>query len=94
MTFEWDSTKATANRIKHGVSFDLAREVWDDPLFVILPDRIVDGEQRWHAIGTVGAMAVVLVVHLYPLPDDEDRVRIVSARKATAHERKRYEQDA
>lgn len=93
MRFDWDPAKAAANLAKHGLSFELACEVWDDPLFVLLPDRVVDGEQRWHAIGLIGAMAVVLVVHGYPDPRDEDRVRIVSARKATAHERKRYEQD-
>lgn len=93
MTFEWDTAKAAANLAKHGVSFELAREVWDDPLHVILPDRIEDGEPRWHAIGLVGAMAVLLVVHVYPRADDEERIRIVSARKATAQERRRYEQE-
>ena len=93
MTFEWDPAKAAANLAKHGVSFELAREVWEDPLFALLADRVEAGEQRWHAIGRVGAVVVLLVVHLHPDPHDEERVRIVSARKATAHERRRYEQD-
>jgi uncharacterized DUF497 family protein len=93
MIFEWDPAKAASNLEKHGVGFELAQEVWHDPLYVILPDRVVDGEQRWHAIGLVGAVTILLVVHVYPDPDDEDRIRFVSARKATAHERKRYEQE-
>jgi uncharacterized DUF497 family protein len=91
--FEWDNAKAAVNLAKHGVSFELARSVWDDPLHVILPDRVEDGEQRWHAIGLVGAIVVLVVVHSHPDPVDDQRVRIIGARKATSHERRRYEQD-
>lgn len=94
MLFEWDYQKAAHNLAKHGVSFKLAQEVWSDPLYVVLPDRVEDGEQRWHAIGMIGAIVILVVVHSYPEPDDEGRVRIISARKATAHERKRYEQES
>lgn len=92
MRFEWDSEKARRNLGKHGVSFELAQRVWDDPLHVIVPDRIEGGEQRWHAIGLVGSVAVLVVVHSYPDGDDE-RVRIIGARKATPAERRRYEQE-
>lgn len=94
MVFEWDNVKATSNCAKHGVSFELAQEVWNDPLYVVLPDRVEGGEQRWHAIGMVGTVVVLVVVHSHPEPDDQDRVRIISARKATPHERKRYEQES
>ncbi|MER9376113.1 BrnT family toxin [Mesorhizobium sp. M0491] len=93
MQFEWDPEKARRNLAKHGIAFDLARKVFDDPLHVIVPDRFEDGEQRWHAIGMIEAVAVLLVVHTYPGREDEERVRIVGARKATTHERKRYEQE-
>ncbi len=93
MVFEWDDEKAALNFAKHGVSFGLAREVWNDPLYVVLPDRVEEDEQRWHAIGMIGPVVVPVVVHSHPKPDDEDRVRIISARKATTHERKRYEQE-
>lgn len=93
VTFEWDDRKATSNFAKHGVSFELAREVWNDPLHVILPDRVEGGEQRWHALGLVGSVVVLVVVHSYPDPFDEDRTRIISARKATRQERQRYEQE-
>jgi uncharacterized protein len=91
--FTWDPEKARRNLAKHGVSFDLATRVWDDPLHVVLPDRVADGEQRWHAVGLVGAVAILLVVHAYPDPAEADGVRIIGARKATPHERRRYEQE-
>jgi uncharacterized DUF497 family protein len=89
--FEWDPAKARSNLAKHGVSFELAQRVWDDPRHVIVPDRIEGGEQRWHALGLVGPVIVLLVVHSYPDPDDDERVRIIGARKATPSERRRYE---
>ena len=46
MDFEWDDGKAASNLAKHGGSFDLAREVWNDPLYVVLPDRMEGGQQR------------------------------------------------
>ena len=92
MKFTSNPEKATANLNKHRVTFELAERVWDDPLHVILPDRIVDGEERWHAVGIVGSIAILVVVHTYPDIEDESRVRIISARKATPYERRRYEQ--
>ncbi|WP_029624169.1 BrnT family toxin [Sphingomonas sp. PAMC 26617] len=87
MAFEWeDDKKAISNLSKHGVSFELAREVWNDPLHVILPDRVQGQEQRWHAVGTVGAVVILVVAHSHPELDNEDRIRIISARKATSHE--------
>jgi uncharacterized DUF497 family protein len=91
--FEWDAEKARTNLVKHHVSFGLAREVWEDALHIIVPDRFEDGEQRWHAIGMVGPVVILVVVHTYPDAQDEGRVRIIGARKATAHERRRYEQE-
>ena len=91
MEFEWDKAKAKANLAKHGVSFELAKLIWDDPLAVVVPDRLENGEQRWHAIGLVGTVVVLMAVHSYP--GGGDRVRIIGARKATRHERHRYEHD-
>lgn len=72
VTFEWDDGKAASNLAKHGVSFELAKEVWEDPFHVILPDRIEDREPRWHALGLVGPVVMLVVVHSYPDPGDED----------------------
>jgi uncharacterized DUF497 family protein len=93
MHWSWDPDKALANLAKHGVGFDLATRVWDDPLHVIVPDRIEAGEERWHAIGMVGGIAILVVVHAYRGSDGET-IRIIGARKATSHERRRYEQEA
>ena len=94
MRFEWAPDKARRNLAKHAVPFELAKLVFDDPLHLLVPDRVEEGQQRWHAIGMVGAVAILLVVHAYPDPDDEELVRIIGARKATPHERRRYEQEA
>ncbi|WP_137932986.1 BrnT family toxin [Mesorhizobium comanense] len=93
MRFEWDPEKARRNLAKHGIGFDLAQKVFDDPFHVIVPDRFEDGEQRWHAIGLIEAVLIMLVVHTYPDSGDEERIRIIGARKATTHERRRYEQE-
>ena len=94
MNFEWDEGKARSNIAKHGVSFTLAEEVWDDPFHLIFADRIVEGEQRWHATGVVGGLKLLVVVHIYVGEGEEDRVRIIGARRATKHERRHYEDDA
>lgn len=91
MRFEWDPAKAASNILKHDVAFETAIEVWDDPLHVIIFDRVEGGEERWRAFGLVDAVAMLVVVHSYPDQDDE-RVRIISARKATKSERKVYEE--
>lgn len=93
-SFEWDDEKARRNIAKHGVSFQLASRVWDDPMHVIVPDRVEEGEERWHAIGMVGPIVILLVVHVYRNEGDGERIRIVGARKATKAERKRYEEEA
>jgi uncharacterized DUF497 family protein len=92
MSFEWDPEKARLNLAKHGISFEFAQRAWDDPHVAFLLDRVIDGEQRWHAIGLIGSAMIVVVVHTYPAGDDEDHVRIISARKAKLSERRQYEQ--
>ncbi|MDB5455586.1 MAG: BrnT family toxin [Caulobacter sp.] len=92
-TFDWDPDKARSNLAKHGVSFDDATLVWADPFHVVYPERIVDHEQRWHAVGVVGLVTVLLVVHIYADAARAERIRIISARRATPWERKIYEQD-
>jgi uncharacterized DUF497 family protein len=93
MSFAGDAEKARTNLEKHGVSFETAKRVWDDPLHEIYFDRMEDGESRWHAMGCVDGVIVLLVVHTHP-GLDEDRIRIVSARRATPRERRRYELEA
>lgn len=63
MFFEWDEEKAESNRRKHGVSFDLAVQVFDDPYMIAEQDRVVEGEPRWQGIGMAAGIAVLVVGH-------------------------------
>lgn len=93
MRFEWDEAKDRANRNKHGVSFELARQVFDDPVHCSIQDRIEGCEERWQTVGLVGGVAVLLVAHTWREDDGIEVVRIISARKATKQERRRYEEN-
>ena len=83
MRFVWDEVKNRTNKAKHGLRFDLAKLVFDDPLHLSVPDRHEHGEERWFTIGLVGSNALVVVVHTYVEQNGEEIVRIISARKAT-----------
>ena len=66
MRFEWDSEKDRINQRKHGgIAFESAALVFDDPHVIFYKDRIVDGDERWHAIGAAeGAMLLVVIRRL------------------------------
>ena len=84
--FEWDDNKAKANERKHGVSFEEAREAFRDNLATRMPDdREFYDEDRFTLIGmAIAGMLTVTFTHR------NGRIRIVSARKAERHERRRY----
>jgi uncharacterized DUF497 family protein len=87
----WDPQKDAANRAKHGLSFGTAVLVFDDPFHASKPDPHPDGD-RWHTIGLVGSV-VLLVIHTWLEGEGDEQIgRIISARKATARERKVYEE--
>ena len=90
MTYEWDSRKAKENLRKHRVSFEEAATVFLDPLALTFldPDHS-DEEDREITIGVTTKPRVVFVSHC----QRGDRIRIISARKATRKERKQYEED-
>ena len=91
--FEWDDKKAKSNFRKHGISFEEAALVFDDPLAVSKHDRIEDGEQRWQTIGMAGDCLLLLVAHTVCLEESgAEVVRIISARRLGRKERRRYEQ--
>lgn len=93
--FEWADAKNASNLRKHGVGFEAAKLVFDDPLHLSRQDRIENSERRWQTIGLAGGVALLLVAHTWEQADDgSQRVRIVSARRATKLERKVYEQGA
>jgi uncharacterized DUF497 family protein len=92
MRFEWDETKNRHNLAKHGINFEIAKSVFEDPRALSMQDRIVDGEERWQTLGAIGGVAVVLVAHTHEEHGGEEVIRIISARKATPLERRAYEQ--
>jgi uncharacterized protein len=54
--FSWDETKNKSNQIKHGLSFELASLVFDDPLHLMRQDRIENGEIRWQTMGLIDGL--------------------------------------
>lgn len=96
--FEWDEAKNLSNQRKHdGVSFEEARLVFYDPLHVSVQDRVEGGEQRWQAIGAVQGFVILVVAHTVTEEDADGEpveiIRIISARRATPRERRRYENE-
>lgn len=94
MRWEWDDAKNKANKLKHGLSFETAQLVFNDPLAASRRDPYPD-EERWQTIGLFGQVTI-FVVHTSPVYDsssDEEVGRIISARKATTYERRAYEED-
>jgi hypothetical protein len=88
MEFEWDPAKAKSNIARHGVSFDEAQAVFADLQAIELLDQSPD-EERWRLLGRAGPN-ILMVVYA----ERGNRVRIISARKASKREQKAYlEQD-
>jgi uncharacterized protein len=99
LLFSWDDAKNAINQRKHGVSFNAAKLVFDDPLHVTRQDRIENGEQRWQTVGMAGGVVLLLVADTWRETEtdasrDAEHIRIISARRATKLERKVYEQGA
>jgi len=93
LRFVWDEVKSRSNLRKHGLSFETGMLVFDDPFHVTRQDRVVDGEARWQAIGMVEGSVILFVAHT--VEDEVDElIRIISVRKATAGERRVYEEQA
>jgi uncharacterized DUF497 family protein len=90
MDFEWDTKKAAANARKHGVSFQEASTVFGDPLAYTFsdPDHS-EGEHRFLTFGMSRNHRLLVVAHTHR----GTKTRIISARLATKHERKIYEED-
>ena len=88
MNFEWDERKNEINLSKHGFDFNDASRFFDLPMVIELDEREAYGEDRWIGIGLLDGRIVVVI---YTEPSEE-KIRIVSLRKALSHERKEYEQ--
>lgn len=86
--FEWDDEKAQSNLKKHGVSFDEGATIFNDPGIATIsdPDHS-DDEERFISIGMSVIRRLLAVIHTFR----KERIRLISARKATKAERKNYE---
>lgn len=93
--FEWDPAKAKSNLRKHGVAFEDAMIIFNDPYVISEQDRIVDGQLRWQSIGLLRGSLMLMVAHTSEAGDgvEPERVRIISARQANRQERTKYEQN-
>src|SRR5689334_2859514 len=88
-TFSWNAEKAATNLRKHGVSFEKACEVFFDPFLRIL-DASDNQEKREAVLGLTEDWSLLFVVHV---AQEEDTLRIISARPATPSERRTYEHE-
>ena len=86
MSFEWDHRKAVSNLRKHGVDFADAATVFDDPLALTMPDPR-SNEERFIGLGADATGRILVVVYIWRA----NTIRLISARRATPRERKRYE---
>lgn len=91
MKFSWDENKNTINKDKHGISFETAKLVFEDPLHISIQDRHENGEERWQTLGVINGVTVLLVAHGVYEDNNIEIIRLISARKATKHERYCYE---
>jgi uncharacterized protein len=84
--FQWDNRKAAQNYAKHGITFEMAREVFDDPFAIEWSDDGRDaGEQRFAMLGMVENRLLFVAYTIRG-----DHIRIISARRAVSFERRRY----
>jgi uncharacterized DUF497 family protein len=92
--FEWDPVKAQTNANKHGVTFEEATAVFNDPMALTIfdEDNSSDDEDRWVTIGQTNGQHYLVVIHTYrDQKNNTVTIRLISARPATKHEIKQYE---
>ena len=89
MEFEWDEAKNRSNQDKHGISFEEAGEIFERPVLTWEDTRHDYRETRYISVGEIGDSVVVALVVAHT-PRGR-KIRIISARRANARERKRYD---
>lgn len=90
MEFEWDTEKAKSNLSKHGISFEEAKTVFEDPFYVDFydPDHS-ESENRYIIIGESSKNRILLVSYT----ERKNKIRIISSRQVTKQERRTYEEE-
>lgn len=92
MQFEWDETKNELNQRKHGISFEEAKTVFDDPFQISkLDHRFSYFEERWITLGATQHGHILVVANLFFTDNGEEIIRIISARQADSKEVENYE---
>ena len=85
--FEWDENKDRLNKKNHGFSFTEILEIFDDPAFIEGYDREHSGkEDRYYGIGCLNGILYIIAFYT-----QRERIRIISARQADAHEKEEYD---
>jgi hypothetical protein len=91
--FEWDPVKARINQRKHGITFEDAMHVFDDPYARFEQDHTGGaGEPRWRALGLAAGVVLILAVHTVREEGEDEVIRLIPARRAIRKERKRYDE--
>lgn len=91
MQFEWDKNKNQLNKKKHGVSFEVASFVFQDPFLLSVPDNRHDyQDERWQSLGIIQGVVIYVAYTVEESNNDEEKIRLISARAATSGETKRY----
>jgi uncharacterized DUF497 family protein len=91
--FDWDPVKNRENLRKHGVRFETAKLVFEDPWIISRKDLSHDqAEERYNALGEIAAGTVLFVVFTVRNQDEVETLRLISARAASAQERRFYEE--
>lgn len=87
--FEWDPAKAAANYAGHGVHFETATRVFEDPFAIeLLDDRYDYGEERYAILGSADGRLIVVIY-----TTRGETIRLISARRAEPHERRKYHEE-
>ena len=89
MQFEWDDEKNESNIDKHGIDFEDVVDMFNHPMLTLLDQRENYGEDRWIGVGWFKSLIGVVVY----TERHDDVIRIISARKATKNEVRRYEKN-
>jgi uncharacterized protein len=87
LEFEWDEAKNRANIAKHGIDFNDAVRAFDGPFQTEEDDDIWHGEIRERTTGVLDGLTIVVIVHT----DRDGRTRLISARRASPNERRKFE---
>jgi hypothetical protein len=91
MKFDWDSKKESSNKRKHNISFSDAKEIFLDPFHLSISDDYhSQEEERWITIGSTINNKIIVVCHTYRFMENEEVIRIISARAATSREKRQY----